>query len=56
MLGEYVSRLEGEERERKDVQELLEVYVWQQRQQLREVKKKLKVSLRFSGRPKSDVS
>ena len=44
MLDEYVRRLEGEERERKDVQELLEVYVWQQRQQLREVKKKLKVS------------
>ena len=56
MLGEYVSRLEGEERERKDVQELLEVYVWQQRQQLREVKKKLKVSLRFSGRPEIDIS
>ena len=44
VLDEYVRRLEGEERERKDVQELLEVYVWQQRQQLREVKKKLKVS------------
>ena len=44
VLGEYVSRLEVEERERVDLQELLEVYVWQQRQQLREAKKKLRVS------------
>lgn len=44
VLGEYVRRLEAEEKERKDLQELLEVFVWQHRQQLRESKKKLKVS------------
>ena len=45
MLSAYVSRLEEEEKERADLQELLEAYTWQQRQQLREAKKKLKVSL-----------
>ena len=39
-----MGRLEEEERERRDLQELLEVFVWQQKQQLREAKKKLKVS------------
>ena len=43
VLGEYVNRLEEEKKERRDLQELLEVFVWQQRQQLRECKKKLKV-------------
>ena len=43
VLTEYVGRLEAEERERTDLQELLEVFVWQQRQQLREAKKKLRV-------------
>lgn len=48
VLGEYVRRLEAEEKERKDLQELLEVFVWQHRQQLRESKKKLKVSITFN--------
>ena len=47
MLGEYVGRLEAEEKERKDLQELLEVFVWQQRQHLRDTKKQLKVSATF---------
>lgn len=45
VLGEYVGKLEAEEKERKDLQELLDVFVWQQRQQLRDSKKKLKVSV-----------
>lgn len=48
VLGDYVRRLEAEEKERKDLQELLEVFVWQHRQQLRDSKKQLKVSIYFS--------
>ena len=43
VLGDYVKRLEEEKKERKDLQELLEAFVWQQKQQLRECRKKLKV-------------
>ena len=45
VLSEYVGRLEAEEKERKDLQELLEAFMWQHRQQLKDAKKKLKVSL-----------
>lgn len=46
VLGDYVGQLEAEEKERKDLQELLELFVWQQRQQLRDTKRKLKVGPR----------
>ena len=49
MLSEYVERLEAEEKERKDLQELLEAFMWQHRQQLKDAKKKLKVSLSLSS-------
>ena len=43
VLSGYVKRLEEEERERKDLQELLKAFMWQQKQELKEAKKKLKV-------------
>ena len=43
VLGDYVRRLQEERKERRDLQELLEVFIWQQKQQLRDCKNKLKV-------------
>ena len=45
ILSEYNSRLEAELKERMEVQELLDSFIWQQKSMLREAKKKLKVSL-----------
>jgi regulator of Ty1 transposition protein 103 len=42
VLGDYVRRLQEERKERRDLQELLEVFIWQQKQQLRDCKNKLK--------------
>ncbi|CAI8038901.1 Regulation of nuclear pre-mRNA domain-containing protein 1B [Geodia barretti] len=42
VLGDHVKRLQEERKERRDLQELLEVFIWQQKQQLRECKNKLK--------------
>jgi len=43
-LGEYVTRLDKELKERKEVQELLESFTYQQKQQLKETKLNLEVS------------
>lgn len=44
VLSEYNSRLEAELKERLEIQELLDAFTWQQKELLREAKKKLKVS------------
>jgi len=42
VLSEYNSRLEAELKERLEIQELLDAFTWQQKELLREAKKKLK--------------
>ena len=44
VLSEYNSRLEAELKERLEIQELLDVFAWKQKELLREAKKKLKVN------------
>ena len=43
-LGDYVTKLDKELKERKEVQELLESFTYQQKQQLKETKLNLEVS------------
>ena len=43
VMAEYNKRLEEELKERQEIQELLDVFIWQQKGLLREAKKKLKV-------------
>jgi len=43
-LGDYVTRLDKELKERKEVQELLESFTYQQKQHLKETKLNLEVS------------
>lgn len=43
-LGEYVSQLDKELQERKEVQELLESFTYQQKQQLKSTKMNLEVN------------
>ena len=44
VLSEYNSRLEAELKERREIQELLDAFTWQQKELLRGAKKRLKVS------------
>ena len=44
-LGDYVSRLDKELQERKEVQDLLESFTYQQKQQLKTTKANLEVRL-----------
>lgn len=42
LLSDYTTRVEAEVKEREDIQELLDAYIWQQKHLLRETKKKMK--------------
>ena len=42
VIAEYNKRLEGELKERQEIQELLAVFIWQQKKLLKEAKKNLK--------------
>lgn len=44
VMAEYNKRLEKELKERQEIQELLDVFIWQQKGLLREAKKNLKVT------------
>ena len=48
VLSEYNSRLEAELKERREIQELLDAFTWQQKELLRGAKKRLKVSSTIS--------
>lgn len=49
VLSEYNSRLEAELKERREIQELLDAFTWQQKELLRGAKKRLKVSSTISA-------
>ncbi|KAL5467428.1 hypothetical protein EMCRGX_G031649, partial [Ephydatia muelleri] len=42
LLSDYTARVEAEVKEREDIHELLDAYIWQQKHLLRETKKKMK--------------
>ena len=44
VMAEYNKRLEKELKERQEIQELLDVFIWQHKGLLREAKKNLKVT------------
>ena len=49
LLSDYTTRVEAEVKEREDIQELLDAYIWQQKHLLRDTKKKMKVRSHFLG-------
>lgn len=49
LLSDYTARVEAEVKEREDIHELLDAYIWQQKHLLRETKKKMKVWSHFVG-------
>lgn len=42
VLNDYITRLDAELKERKEIQELLDVFIWQQKSLLKSAKKNLK--------------